>query len=86
MDTVKLGVIGLGLMGRELGSVVARWCHLTDAAAKPEITAVCSRRESSWAWFLESFPTIRQATTDWRELLANPEVDAVYCAVPHDLH
>ena len=86
METVRLGVIGLGLMGRELGSVVARWCHLTDMPAKPEITAICARRESSWGWFLENFPTIRQATPDWRELLANPDVDAVYCAVPHDLH
>ena len=34
----------------------------------------------------DNFPRIRQVTADYRELLANPEVDAVYCAVPHHLH
>ncbi|MFV0383704.1 Gfo/Idh/MocA family protein, partial [Paracoccus sp. (in: a-proteobacteria)] len=31
-------------------------------------------------------PSVRQKTTDFRALLANDQVDAVYCAVPHVLH
>jgi predicted dehydrogenase len=37
-------------------------------------------------WFTENFAGIRQATSDYRELLANPEVDVVYIAVPHNQH
>ena len=86
MQTVRFGVIGLGLMGREFGSAVARWCHLQELGVKPEIVAVCDVSEALIAWFKAHFPTIQCATTDYRELLARDDVDAVYCAVPHNLH
>jgi predicted dehydrogenase len=88
MKTVRFGIIGLGLMGREIASAVARWCHLEDLGVRPEITAICDSAPPPGRvdWFKSNFPTIRQFTADYRELIANPEVDAVYCAVPHHLH
>ena len=86
MKTIRFGIIGPGLMGREFASASARWCHLTTVAARPELVAVCGRTEEKFPWYRENFPSIRQFVTDYRELLANPEVEAVYCAVPHDLH
>lgn len=86
MKTFRFGVIGCGLMGREFASAAARWMHLTDAKARPEIVAVCDTNTELMAWFQTHVPSVRQATTDYRELLANPEVDAIYCAVPHVLH
>lgn len=86
MKTIRFGVIGCGLMGREFASAAARWMHLTDAKARPEIVAVCDTNTELMAWFQTHVPSVRQATTDYRELLANPEVDAIYCAVPHVLH
>jgi predicted dehydrogenase len=83
MKTFRFGVIGCGLMGREFASAAARWMHLTDAKARPDIVAVCDTNTELMAWFQTQVPSVRQATTDYRELLANPEVDAVYCAVPH---
>ncbi|MGC9349642.1 MAG: Gfo/Idh/MocA family protein [Anaerolineae bacterium] len=83
---VKFGVIGCGLMGREFASAAARWCHLQDLDFEPEIVAVCSRTQASMAWFTRNVPTVRMATTDYRELLDDPEVEAVYIAVPHNLH
>jgi predicted dehydrogenase len=86
MKTVRFGVIGLGLMGREFGSAAARWCHLTGMNVRPEIVAVCDVNPDLLRWFEANFPTIALATTDYRELLALEAVDAVYCAVPHNLH
>jgi predicted dehydrogenase len=86
MKTFRFGVIGCGLMGREFASAAARWMHLTDAKARPEIVAVCDTNPDLMAWFQTHVPTVRQATTDYRELLANPDIDAIYCAVPHVLH
>jgi len=88
MKTVRFAVIGCGLMGREFASAVARWCHLTRMDARPEIVSICNRTLSPERieWFTRNFPTIRQVTADYREVAANPDVDAVYCAVPHNMH
>ncbi len=73
-------------MGREFASAAARWCHLLDPPARPELVAVCNRSSAPFEWFRRHFPGVRQYTADYRELLANPEVEAVYVAVPHHLH
>lgn len=86
MKTFRFGVIGCGLMGREFASAAARWMHLTDAKARPEIISVCDTNPDLMAWFQTHVPSVQQTTTDYRELLANPDVDAIYCAVPHVLH
>lgn len=86
MKTIKFGIIGPGLMGREFASACARWCHLTGMDVRPELVAICGRDAAKYQWYKENFPSIRQFTADYRELLANKEVEAVYCAVPHDLH
>ncbi len=88
MKTIRFGIIGLGLMGREIASALARWCHLEDLGFRPEITAICDNAPPPGRvdWFKSNFPTIQLVTTDYRELAAHPAVDAVYCAVPHFLH
>ncbi len=86
MKTIRFGIIGCGLMGREFGSAALRWCHLADMDAKPEIVAVCDPVPAAAAWFKDNIPTVRQVTDDYKALLANPDVDAVYVAVPHNFH
>jgi predicted dehydrogenase len=83
--TVGFGIIGGGLMGREFASAAARWIHLDGVGARPRIVHVCDTNPDVLAWYerLEPQP---QRTADWRVLLADPEVEAVYCAVPHHLH
>lgn len=86
MKTIRFGIIGCGLMGREFASAAARWCHLADLDARPELVAVCNRSAAPFDWFRLNFPGLRQFTHDYRELLANPLVEAVYVAAPHHLH
>ena len=86
MKKIRFGLVGCGLMGREFASATARWCHLVEPEAKPEIVAVCNRSPAAFAWFRDNFPGLRQFARDYRELLANPEVEAVYVALPHHLH
>ena len=86
MDTVKFGIIGCGLMGREFGSAAARWFHLADMDVRPEIVAVCDVNDDLTSWFTENLSSVKQVTKDYKALLANPEVEAVYVAVPHNLH
>ena len=85
MREIRFGIIGCGLMGREFASAAARWLHLTGMKAKPRIVAVCDTNPALMGWYTDALGPM-QVTTDYRELLANPEVEAVYCAVPHVLH
>jgi predicted dehydrogenase len=86
MKIIRFGIVGCGLMGREFASAAARWCHLLEAAARPQLVAACDPSAASLAWFKEHVPSALQLTPDYRELLTNPEVEAVYVAVPHHLH
>jgi len=88
MRTVRFGIIGCGMMGREFASAAARWLHLPQMTVRPEIVAICNRTLATPKvdWFRQHVPTIRQITSDYRELLNNPDIEAVYIAVPHNLH
>jgi predicted dehydrogenase len=86
MKTIRFGLIGCGLMGREFASAAARWCHLLEIEIRPEIISICDPHAKNKEWFLVHFPTIQQNATHYLDVLSNPEVDAVYIAVPHHLH
>ena len=81
MKTIRFGIIGCGLMGREFASAAARWKHLLNMTAKPEILAVSDVNSAAMEWFDAPF-----STTNYKELLAREDIDAVYVAVPHNLH
>lgn len=83
---IKFGIIGCGLMGREFAVAAARWPALLKTTARPEIIAICDVNETLFDWYTDNFSAIKMTTTDYQELLSNDEIDAIYCAVPHNLH
>ena len=84
--TVRFAVIGCGLMGKEFACAVARWCQLSADMPKPVIVGVCDLSEDARRYFTDNFDTVKYSTNDYHELLAADDIDAVYCAVPHNLH
>lgn len=84
-QTIRVGVIGAGLMGREVASAFGRWFALLDCPVRPELVAVCDVNAAALDWFRQ-VPTVRHFLTDYRALLALEEIDVVYVAVPHHLH
>ena len=86
MKALKFGIIGCGLMGREFASAGARWAHLLEMDVKPVIVGVCDTNPSLTKWFTDNFSSVTQSTGDYKTLLENPEIEAIYCAVPHNLH
>ncbi len=85
-QAVRIGVIGGGLMGRELASAVGRWLALDDHPSQPSITAVCDTNPAVLEWWRAHVSTVTRLTADYRELLDAPDVDVLYIAVPHHLH
>ncbi len=82
---VRVGVIGGGLMGREVASAFGRWFVLENFPVRAELVAVCDLQPALLDWFRQ-VPTVRTFHTDHREMLALPDLDVVYVAVPHHLH
>ena len=86
---IRFGVIGGGLMGREFAAAAARWCQLdagpTPPDHEPVIAAVCDLSPQARAWFERNCP-VRLSTERYQDLLDSDDIDALYIAVPHDLH
>jgi predicted dehydrogenase len=84
-EKVRIGIIGGGLMGREVASALSRWFVLEDFPVQAELVAVCDLVEKQREWFRQ-IPSVKLLTADHKALLASTEVDVVYVAVPHNLH
>ena len=84
-NSTRIGIIGGGLMGREVASALSRWFVLENFPVQAELTAVCDLAEKQREWF-RRIPSVKLLTADYHELLASPDVDVVYVAVPHNMH
>lgn len=76
--TMRVGIIGLGF-GAEV--------HLPAFTLLPDtiVTAICGRTVARTQAFAEAY-AVPGVYTDYRELIASDDVDAVSIAVPTDLH
>jgi len=84
-NTVGIGIIGGGLMGREVASALGRWFVLENYPVRAALVAVCDVAEKQRDWFRQ-VPGVQLVTGDHRVLLESPDVGVVYVAVPHHLH
>jgi predicted dehydrogenase len=85
VSTVRIGIVGGGLMGRELAAAIGRWAALEDHPVTPRLEAICDVSSGVRHWF-ERVGTLRVSTDDYRHLLDDPDLDVLYLAVPHHLH
>jgi len=81
----RIAVVGAGLMGREVASAFGRWFALLDCPVWPELVAVCDVNSAALDWFRQ-VPSVRYFDKDHKTMLARPDIDVVYVAVPHHLH
>jgi predicted dehydrogenase len=79
MATIKVGIIGAGS--------IARQRHLPGLRALPEVelTVVCNRSRAAAEQVAAEFG-IPAAVTDWHEVIARPDVEAVVIGAPPYLH
>ena len=82
MRTVKVGIVGGGLMGRETASALARWMHLLDHPVRPELVGVADPSPAARDWFeshgIRTFASVSE--------LLGTDAEVIYAAVPHHLH
>ena len=84
-ERVRVGIVGAGLMGRELAAAIGRWSALEDHPVVPELVGVCDTSPEALRWF-DRISSVTHKTTDRRHLLDDDSIDVLYLAVPHHLH
>jgi predicted dehydrogenase len=81
---VRIGVVGGGLMGKELLALTRRWDALVDHPSRPEVVALADPSPGVQQWWRQA--GVATVTDDYRLLLDDPGIDVLYLAVPHDVH
>jgi predicted dehydrogenase len=84
--TVGIGLVGVGWMGR-IHSVAYRRCpdHYPDCAGRARLV-VAADGEPERAQAAVDQLGFGRATDDWREVIADPQVEAVSIAAPNRVH
>ena len=78
MNRLRIGVIGLGWFGEV-------HCDAISAVPSLELAGLCTRTESRLAELAGKYG-VKNACTDYHELLADPEIDAVSVVTMWDQH
>jgi len=83
--TVNIGLVGQAFMGRAHSNAWGQVARFFDLPLEPVLHTVCARNRQTlgdfaarWGW--------HNATTDWKKLVADPEIDLVDIGSPNHLH
>jgi predicted dehydrogenase len=83
---LRIGLIGTGLMGRAHANGYNRIHNFfPELEYEPELVAVCSRNEEKVKAFAEQW-NFASYETDWREMIARDDIDAIDVCTPNDSH
>jgi predicted dehydrogenase len=82
---LNVGVVGYGFMGRTHANAFRQVNQYFDVAYRPQLKAVCGRTEASVKAFADQWG-YQSFETDWRKLVARPDIDLIDIASPNDSH
>jgi predicted dehydrogenase len=82
---LNIGMIGYGFMGRAHSNAYRKVNHFFDLEHQPVLKAVCARDAAKAQAFAEKWG-YESIETDWRKLIARPDIDAVDICTPNNLH
>ncbi|WP_159662250.1 Gfo/Idh/MocA family protein [Streptomyces mexicanus] len=86
VDTLGVAVVGFGWMGRVHPQAYARLPHhFPQPPVRPRLVVVADEVPGRAAEAAERYG-FERATADWREIVADPEVQAVSVTAPNFLH
>ena len=82
---LNIGMIGYGFMGRAHSNAWRRVGNFFDLEYEPVLKAVAARNQAKAADFAARWG-YESIESDWRDLIARDDIDAVDICVPNDLH
>ncbi|WP_415183452.1 Gfo/Idh/MocA family protein [Phaeovulum sp.] len=85
MTQIGIGIVGGGYMGKAHAVAMAAVGAVFNTALRPRLEMVCASNPASAEHYRTAYGFAR-ATHDWREMIADPKVEAVIIASPQDTH
>ncbi|WP_371156172.1 Gfo/Idh/MocA family protein [Jannaschia sp. 2305UL9-9] len=85
MTEIGIGIVGGGYMGKAHAVAYAAVGAVFETTLRPRLEMVCATSEASAERYRTAFGFAR-ATTDWRNLVGDPRVDAIVIASPQSTH
>jgi predicted dehydrogenase len=82
---LNIGVVGYGFMGRTHSNAFGQVSKFFGSPYQPVLKAVCGRDEAKVQAFAGQWG-FESAETDWRKLVARPDIDVIDIASPNDTH
>jgi len=82
---LNIGMIGYGFMGRAHSNGYRRVNNFFDLEYAPVLKAACGRNEEGVKAFAEQWG-YESVETDWKQMIARNDIDAVDICVPNNLH
>ncbi|MFO0816492.1 MAG: Gfo/Idh/MocA family oxidoreductase [Pirellulales bacterium] len=82
---LNIGMIGYGFMGRAHSNAYRKVSNFFDLEYTPVLKAVCARDAAKAQAFANKWG-YESIETDWRKLIARPDIDAVDICTPNNLH
>ncbi len=82
---LNIGMIGYGFMGRAHTNAYKRVGDFFDLEYQPVLKAACARSADKIKEFADNWG-YESIETDWRQLLARDDIEAVDICVPNNLH
>ena len=83
--TLRVGIVGCGFMGRTHSNAFRQVNQFFDVPFRPALAAVCARTRGAAEAFAASWG-YESVETDWRALVARPDIDLIDIASPNDTH
>ena len=85
MKKLNIGLIGYGFMGRAHSNAFRKVSNFFEVPYEPVLKTICARNAERARSFAETWG-YESAETDWRKVVASPEIDLIDIASPNDTH
>ena len=85
MKKIAIGIVGGGYMGKAHSVAMAAVGAVFDTPLRPVLEMICATSEESAERYRKAYG-FNRATSDWRELVNDPKVEAIVIASPQSTH
>jgi predicted dehydrogenase len=85
MSEIRIGIVGGGYMGKAHAAAFAAVGTVFETTLRPSLEMVCATSDASAERYRKSFG-FKRATSDWKALVSDENVDAIVIASPQNTH